>query len=266
MGVLNLTPDSFYDGGRHESPSRAVEHGLRMAEEGADILDLGGESTRPGSDPVSREEEWGRVKPVLEALRRALPETILSVDTSKAGVAEAALAAGADMVNDVSSGRADPSMIPLCADHDVPLVLMHMRGRPKTMQEAPSYGDPVLEVLEEIGERVEAAEEAGLGPGKILVDPGIGFGKRPQDNLRLLAHLEAMTAFGHPVLVGVSRKSLIGHLTGAEPEGRLPGTLALHAAALLRGARIFRVHDVAEHTQALRVLEALMGEASWPMA
>ncbi|MEW6758735.1 MAG: dihydropteroate synthase, partial [Acidobacteriota bacterium] len=229
----------------------------RMAQEGADLLDLGAESSRPGSDPVPAEEELRRLLPVVRSLRRELPETPLSVDTTKARVAEAALDAGADMVNDISAGAFDPAMIPLCARRGVPLVLMHTRGVPKTMQVSPSYGDPVVEVLAELRERVRAAEAAGLGPGTLLVDPGIGFAKRPEDNLALLSKLEALSSLGHPVLVGASRKSLIGALTGAPVGERLPGTLALHVAAFLKGARVFRVHDVAEHRQALLCASAL---------
>ncbi|MEW5765502.1 MAG: dihydropteroate synthase [Acidobacteriota bacterium] len=257
MGVLNLTPDSFSDGGLYLDPADACARGVRMAREGADLLDLGAESSRPGSDPVPSGEELRRLLPVVEALRRALPDVPLSVDTTKAEVARAALDAGADMVNDISAGTFDEAMIPLCARRRVPLVLMHLRGTPKTMQEAPHYEDPVAEVVSELAARVRAAEAAGLGPGTLLVDPGIGFGKRPEDNLALLRNLPALSSLGYPLLVGVSRKSLIGALTGAPVGERLPGTLALHAAALLGGARIFRVHDVAEHRQALLCAAAL---------
>lgn len=251
MGIVNVTPDSFSDGGRFLDPAAAVAHGLRLAAEGAHILDLGAESTRPGSDPVPPGEELRRLLPVVRGLREALPDVPLSLDTTKAAVAEAALDAGADMVNDVSAGTFDPAMIPLCARRRVPLVLMHLRGTPKTMQTAPFYDDPVTEVRRELAQRVETARAAGLGPGYLVVDPGIGFGKRVEDNLALLRDLPALASLGLPLLVGVSRKSLVGALTGAPVGDRLPGSLAFHVAALLGGARIFRVHDVAAHRQAL---------------
>lgn len=258
MGVVNVTPDSFSDGGRFLDPRDAVAHGARLAAEGAAILDVGAESSRPGSDPVSEEEELRRLLPVLSGLRKALPDTVLSVDTTKAAVALGALDAGADMVNDISGGSFDAGMLPLCARRGAPVVLMHMRGTPKTMQEEPRYEDPVAEVMAELGARVAAAEAAGLGLGQIVVDPGIGFGKRVKDNLALLSHLESLTALGHPVLVGVSRKSLIGALSGSPVDDRLPGSLALHTAALLKGATLFRVHDVKEHLQALTCASALL--------
>lgn len=256
MGVINVTPDSFSDGGRHLDPEAAVAHGKTLAAEGADLLDVGAESTRPGSAGVSAEEEMARLLPVLEGLRKALPDVPLSVDSTKAEVAEAALDAGADLVNDISAG-ADPAMFPLCAKRGAPIVLMHLRGTPATMQAEPYYRDAVGEVVAELRARVEAAEGAGLGAGTIVVDPGFCFAKRPQDNLALVAHLEALAGLGHPVLVGASRKSTIGVLTGAPVEDRLAGTLALHTAALLKGARILRVHDVKAHAQAMACAEAL---------
>lgn len=258
MGIVNVTPDSFSDGGRFLDPAAAVAHGRRLAAEGADILDLGAESSRPGSDPVPAEEELRRLLPVVRGLREALPEVPLSVDTTKAAVAEAALDHGADMVNDISAGTFDPAVVPLCARRRAPLVLMHLRGTPKTMQEAPYYRDPVAEVKGELEGRLRAAEAAGLGPGTLLLDPGIGFGKRPEDNLALLRDLPPLASLGYPLLVGVSRKSLVGALTGAPVEDRLPGSLAFHVAALLGGARIFRVHDVAAHRQALACAAALL--------
>ncbi len=257
MGILNVTPDSFYDGGRCLDSERAVEHGVKLSEEGAHILDVGAESSRPGSDPIPAEEEMARLLPVLEGLRQSLSDAVLSVDTVKAEVARAALDAGADLINDISAGRYDPEMIPLAAEKKVPIVLMHMRGLPKTMQESPRYEDPVFEVVEELRVAVKAAEAAGVDSGKIVVDPGIGFGKRPADNLDLLDSLPSLKSLGYPVLVGASRKSLIGHVTGAQAEDRLPGTLALHLLATLNGANILRVHDVREHAQALRMLRAV---------
>lgn len=259
MGVLNVTPDSFSDGGRFLAPEAAVAHALRLVQEGADLLDLGAESSRPGSDPVPIEDELRRLLPPLRELRRVLPDLPISVDTTKAAVADAALEAGAALVNDVSAGRFDEAMIPLCARRRVPLVLMHMRGLPKTMQESPRYEDPVAEVTLELRERVRIAEAAGLGAGTLVVDPGFGFAKRPEDNLALVAELEGLRALGYPILLGASRKSTIGALTGAGPADRLPGTLALHTAALLHGASILRVHDVKEHRQALACAAALGG-------
>lgn len=258
MGVVNVTPDSFSDGGRFLDPAFAIAHGLRLAEEGAHILDLGAESSRPGSDRVSEEEEKRRLLPVVEGLRAALSHMPLSVDTTKASVAAAALDAGADLINDISAGTSDPALLPLCANRNVCVILMHSRGEPKTMQDAPHYADCAAEVVGELRCRVEAAETAGLGPGRLVVDPGFGFAKRAQDNLALVAHLEALSCLGYPILVGASRKATIGVLTGASADDRLPGTLALHAAALLKGASILRVHDVREHTQALACAAALL--------
>lgn len=257
MGILNLTPDSFSDGGRFLDPASAESHAKRMAQSGADLIDLGAESSRPGSDPVDAEQEWSRLGPVLARLRAALPEMPLSVDTTKAEVARRALDAGADVINDISAGRSDPDMLPLVAQRGAALVLMHMRGEPKTMQEDPRYGDAPREVAAELTAALEAAKAAGVADERIVLDPGIGFGKRTQDNLALLADLSPLLALGRPLLVGASRKSLVGDLTGAPVEARLPGTLALHAAALLGGARVFRVHDVAAHKQALACAAAV---------
>lgn len=258
MGIVNVTPDSFSDGGRFLNPQEAIAHGIRMVEEGAHILDLGAESSRPGSDPVGETEELRRLMPVLDGLRKALPEMVLSVDTTKAAVAAAALDGGADLINDISGGAADAGMLSLCARRGVPVVLMHMRSAPKTMQAAPHYADPVAEVTAELRARVEAAEAEGLGPGQLVVDPGFGFAKRPADNLACIAHLEALSSLGYPILVGASRKSSIGAITGAPVDERLPGTIALHTAALLKGASIFRVHDVKAHAQALTCAAALL--------
>jgi dihydropteroate synthase len=262
MGVVNVTPDSFYDGGRHLDPAQAIAHGARLAREGAHILDVGAESSRPGSEPVSEEEEKRRLLPVIEGLQSAAPEVPLSVDTTKSSVARAALDSGADLVNHISGGVLDPGIIPLCAERKVPLILMHLRGMPKTMQEAPHYEDVLAEVVLELRERVSKAEAAGIGPGFLAVDPGFGFGKEPEHNLALVAHLEALACLGHPIVVGASRKRTIGALTGAQAEDRLPGTLALHAAALLKGASVLRVHDVKEHVQALACAAALL-QSPW---
>jgi dihydropteroate synthase len=263
MGVLNCTPDSFYPGSRRTGLEAALEAARSMIASGAHILDVGGESTRPGSDAVPAAEEIRRVAPVLEAIRRE-SEVLLSVDTRKPEVAEAALAAGADILNDVSALRAERScgrggkgLSALAARHGVPLVLMHMRGEPKTMQVEPHYRDVVSEVLEELAGAVQYA--AGAGVEKLIVDPGIGFGKRLQDNLRLLKNLGALRALGCPVLIGLSRKSFLGAVTGAPVEGRLPATIAADTLAILAGADIVRVHDVREAAQTVRLVQAVLG-------
>ncbi len=257
MGVINVTPDSFSDGGKFLAPDAAVSRAVSLAEEGADILDVGAESSRPGSEPVPVEEEWSRISLVLPAIRKALPGVALSIDTTKAEVAKRALEAGADIINDISSGRSDGKMLPLAASSKAALVLMHMRGTPKTMQAAPFYEDAPREVASELMGMMEEARRAGVEMKRVAVDPGIGFGKRPQDNVALISGLSTLTTLGRPVLVGASRKSVIGAITGAPVGERLYGTIAMHAAAMLNGARIFRVHDVAAHKQALAVAWAL---------
>ncbi|MEM9379397.1 MAG: dihydropteroate synthase [Planctomycetota bacterium] len=274
MGVLNVTPDSFSDGGRFLAPERAIEHGLRLVGDGADVLDVGGESTRPGAAPVTADEELRRVLPVVEGLARAT-RAPLSIDTTKASVARAAVEAGATIVNDVSAGLADPAMLPtvaeLSAGSEVHLVLMHRQGTPETMQAAPTYDDVVGEVLAHLKGRVRAAEDAGVPFHRITVDPGIGFGKRLAHNLALLASLEGLRALGRPILLGASRKSFIGHLTGAEdpsdwlarerrdaPSERIGGTAAAIALAAARGAAdVLRVHDVAIMKEAVLVARAI---------
>ncbi len=271
MGVINCTPDSFYPGSRRPGLEAALEAARSMIAAGAHILDVGGESTRPGSEPVAAGEEIRRVVPVLEAIRRE-SEVLLSVDTRKPEVAEAALAAGADILNDISAlrvdrgraagepvgeaGRGGEGMAELAARHGVPLVLMHMRGEPKTMQVEPHYRDVVSEVLEELAAAVAFASAAGVQ--KLIVDPGIGFGKRLQDNLRLLKNLGALRALGCPVLIGLSRKSFLGAVTGAPVEGRLAATIAADTLAILGGADIVRVHDVPEAVDTVRLIQAVL--------
>ena len=245
MGILNVTPDSFSDGGRFLSPDAAVERALAMEKEGADIIDVGGESARPGADPVPVEEELRRVLPVLERLRGKLRIPI-SIDTTKAEVAEAALRAGASIVNDISALRFDPAMAPLVAKFGAGLVLMHMLGTPKTMQQAPHYEDVVTEVRDFLAERAQYAQSQGIPREAIAVDPGIGFGKTVEHNLELLRRLPELVELGFPVLVGPSRKSFIGAILGLGVEERLEGTLAACAVAVVRGADILRVHDVKE--------------------
>lgn len=270
MGVLNVTPDSFSDGGRYLEPEKAVEHGLKLVQEGAHMVDVGGESTRPGAVAVPVEEESRRIVPVVTALaREGVP---VSIDTRRSKVARAALENGAVMINDVSGGLFDPEMIPLAAASGCELVLMHAQGDPSTMQVAPQYSDPVREVASFLRQRGHAALEAGLEPGRLLLDPGIGFGKRLEHNLALLRRLPELRSLGSPLLLGVSRKSFIGHLTGAEqqdawrsaerrdrPEERLGGTAAALAACVAGGAEVLRVHDVGIMAEAIQIAVALRG-------
>jgi dihydropteroate synthase len=259
MGVLNLTPDSFSDGGRFMETEAALARIARMEAEGAAIIDIGGESTRPGSDPVSADEELARVMPVLEAGLKTHPRMRFSIDTTKYAVAEAALAAGAHLLNDVSGLRAEPRFVDLCATYRRPLVLMHSIGDPKTMQQDPRYDDVVEEVAVFLDTRAAMAEAAGVP--QVIVDPGIGFGKTLEHNLALLRHLERLTNGPRPVLVGASRKSMIGTILGGRPvDGRLAGTIAVHAHALMKGAKILRVHDVREANDSILVHRSLSNE------
>lgn len=255
MGIVNATPDSFYAASRVAGASAAVDMAASMIAAGAAIVDVGGESTRPGSEYVSPDEEAARVVPVIEAIRSRW-DVAISVDTRKASVAAAAIAAGADIVNDVAALGDDPALAALCASRGVPVVLMHKKGVPANMQDAPWYVDCVAEVLEFLLAAANRAIAAGIPASRIVLDPGIGFGKRLEDNLALLVRLDEIAASGYPVLVGLSRKSFIGALSGAGPEHRLPGSIAAACAARSRGAVIFRVHDVAETVQALAVFDA----------
>jgi dihydropteroate synthase len=255
MGILNATPDSFSDGGRLPSHHAAIEYALQMAEDGADIIDVGGESTRPGAVDVSTNEELHRVIPIIEGLRSA-SQVAISIDTRKAAVAEAALAAGADIVNDISALRFDQGMAAVVADRHAPLVIMHMTGTPATMQENPAYDNVVGDVLDFLRERL--AHSAVQGISQVIVDPGIGFGKTLEHNLALLAALPRVRVLGAPVLVGISRKSMIGQLTGRAVDQRLAGSVAAAVLALRSGASIFRVHDVRETRDALDVATAIL--------
>ena len=257
MGVVNVTPDSFSDGGRYLDPDAAVAHGQALAAEGADLLDVGGESTRPGAGGVTEAVELERVLPVVEGLAASAGVPV-SIDTRKAAVAAAALSVGAAMVNDVSAGRHDPELLAVAAQNKVPLVLMHMRGNPATMQDDPSYDDVVAEVEAFLDERCQAAEAAGVDHDALVVDPGIGFGKRDRDNYALLDDLARLTRLGHPVLVGTSRKGFIGRALDAPVDQRLEGTAATVVWAVQRGARIVRVHDVGPIVRAVRMTEALL--------
>ncbi len=256
MGILNCTPDSFSDGGRFLDTERAVAHGTTLIEEGAAIVDVGGESTRPGADPVPAGEEIRRVVPVIRRLRERHPETILSVDTAKADVASAALEAGADLVNDVTAGR-DPGMFPVIARAGAGIVLMHMRGTPRTMQTDTRYTHVVAEVIRFLRTRMEAAEAAGIRPDAVWLDPGIGFGKDDAGNIALIAALPDLSTLGRPVVLGPSRKSFIGRMTGASVGARLPGTLAALAPALECPRAVVRVHDAAAARQYLTIAAAI---------
>lgn len=257
MGILNVTPDSFSDGGRFRDPGAAVAHALQLEAEGADIIDIGGESSRPGAEPVSPAEELARVIPVVEALRGRC-RAALSVDTTKAAVARAALAAGAHIINDISACTADPGMVDVLCAGGAGVVLMHMQGDPRTMQDAPRYGDVVAEVRGYLAERARALQSAGMAAERIVVDPGIGFGKTQEHNLQLLARLDALAGLGFPVAVGLSRKRLLGALTGRPVDARLAGALAGLAWCVAQGAAVLRVHDVAASRDALQVTLALI--------
>lgn len=251
MGILNVTPDSFSDGGRFTAPARALMHAEEMARDGAAIIDVGGESTRPGADAVSEQQEIDRVVPVIEALRGAI-DIPISVDTSKPGVMRAAVAAGAAMINDVRALRSDGAL-EAAADLQRPVCLMHMQGQPRTMQQDPQYDDVVAEVTEFLGDRVTQCVQAGLGKDLVVIDPGFGFGKTAQDNIDLLANLRELQQIGAPILIGVSRKSTLGAITNRDVDERLPASLAAAVLAVERGAAIVRAHDVVETVDALRV-------------
>jgi dihydropteroate synthase len=256
MGVINVTPDSFSDGGEHLDPAAAIAHGLTLAADGADMIDIGGESTRPGAQPVTLEQELARVIPVIEDLaeRTSVP---ISIDTMKAEVARRAIAAGAAFVNDVSALRHDPEMAAVVRDAGVGVCLMHMQGTPRTMQDDPRYDDVVAEVSEFLTERVGFAESQGIDQALICIDPGIGFGKTIEHNLTLLRDLDRIAALGPPVLVAVSRKRFLGQITGRAEKQRVAGTVAANLEAFRRGAWMFRVHDVAPNREALDVAAAV---------
>jgi dihydropteroate synthase len=255
MGVVNVTPDSFSDGGAFLDPSAAIAHGLRLAEEGADLLDVGGESTRPGSDAVAADEEIDRVRPVIEDLAGRV-DVPVSVDTRKAAVAAAALEVGASIVNDVSAG-ADPAMFPAIAGSGAGLVLMHMRGEPKTMQDDPTYDDVVGEVRSFLLERLALAEAAAVERDRLAIDPGIGFGKTLEHNLELLRSLTSLGELGAPLVVGPSRKRFIGTLTDAETDDRVEGTAGAVAWCATQGVDVVRVHDVRAMVRVVRVVDAI---------
>ncbi len=260
MGILNVTPDSFSDGGRYTDPETALERAVTMVREGAGVIDVGGESTRPGSKRVPAAEQKRRVLDVVEAVAPALPGKLISIDTTRAEVAEAALDAGAGMINDVSAGRDDPAMFELAAARDVPVCLMHAQGEPETMQNDPRYDDVTSEVCAFLRERMEAACAQGVSPERVVLDPGIGFGKTLEHNLTLLANLSQVVEIGPPVLLGASRKRFIAAVDDAgdpSPAERTAGSCAAALLGFLAGVRVFRVHDVAAHRQTLDLARAV---------
>lgn len=259
MGILNITPDSFYAGSRVPMLDSVIERAGKMLADGADILDIGGESARPGSDSVDGGEERRRVLPVIEALRKAYPDAVLSVDTYRADTAEAALFAGADIINDISAMEADSAMLSVAVRTKAPIILMHMRGTPKNMQQNCQYSNVVEEVAAYLAQRAQLLREQGVGADKIILDPGIGFAKDVEQNLLLMRDLHSLTSFGYPVLLAASRKSTIGAVLGGVPaEERLEGTVATSLQAVYAGAHMIRVHDVKENLRAVRMLEAIL--------
>ena len=263
MGIVNVTPDSFFDGGRYAATDAAISQGQALAAAGADILDIGGESSRPGAEPVSAEEESRRVIPVIQALADTT-DAALSIDTYKPEVAQAALATGVHIVNDITAGRADPAMYALVAQYKAGLILMHMQGEPRTMQEQPTYTDVVGEVCQFLAGRMFAAKEAGVSHNQLAVDPGIGFGKAFDHNWDLLCGLDSLCALNAPVLIGASRKRFLGDLCGRSVKERLPASLAVAAWAAEHGAAIIRTHDVKETCDVMRVVDRLR-HATKPM-
>ena len=257
MGVLNVTPDSFSDGGKFFKLEEAIKQGLKLAEEGADIIDVGGESTRPGSEPVPIEEELHRVIPVIEKLSNMI-QVPISIDTYKSKVAKDALDSGALMVNDISGLRFDPEMKEVVAKYNVPVVLMHIKGTPKNMQENPQYDNLMEEIRTYLLESIEIARESGIDEDKIIIDPGIGFGKTLDDNLKILKNLSEFKNLGRPVMIGVSRKSFIGRILDLSVDERLEGSLASMAVAIMNGANILRVHDVKESKRVVKLVDAIL--------
>ncbi len=255
MGILNVTPDSFSDGGLYANTESALKHAEKMLEEGADIIDIGGESTRPGAEKVDAEEEKRRVIPVISEIRKQFPDAMISIDTYKAEVAEKAIKAGANIINDISGLRFDEKMKFVAKEYDVPVIVMHIKGTPKDMQKNPFYEDVIRELLDYFEERINTLESFGIN--KIIIDPGIGFGKRVSDNLKIIKNLKAFTIFKKPVLLGLSRKSFIGAVTGENVENRLHGTLVSDTVGVLNGANILRVHDVKPHKELLQITEAI---------
>lgn len=261
MGVINVTPDSFSDGGFFFDPDRAVDHALELVDEGADIVDIGGETTRPGSKPITAEAEISRVIPVIERLARKI-DVPISIDTYKSLVAERAIEAGAEIINDISALNFDPKMVEIASRHDVPVVLMHIKGTPENMQQNPCYESLISEIIEYLKDSIEMAEKAGIDPHKIIIDPGIGFGKSLDDghNLKIINRLSEFKSLGKPILVGPSRKAFIGKILDADVTQREEGTAAAVSAAVLNGANIVRVHNVGMIKKVVRVIDAIKNE------
>ena len=257
VGILNVTPDSFSDGGRFLDTETAVAHALEMADEGADVIDIGGESTRPGAEPVSAQVEMQRTVPVIEKVT-SLIEAPVSIDTYRLEVAEVAVRAGASMVNDISAFRVSPELAGFCAEHDLDVCLVHMQGEPRTMQEDPKYEDVVDDVKSFLSERMNFAVSQGIDERRVLLDPGIGFGKTLEHNMEILERLEELTELGRPILIGTSRKRFLGRITGREVGNRVAATVASNVIAYSRGASVFRVHDVAANRDALDVARAIL--------
>lgn len=259
MGILNVTPDSFSDGGKYLTPGLAIERGIQMAEDGADIIDIGAESTRPGAEPISIEEELQRIIPVLEGLLKQV-DVPISIDTYKSSVAETVLKIGANIINDISGLRFDPKMKDVVAKYQVPVVIMHIKGEPRNMQHHPNYEDLIGEIYDYLSASIQLAETAGIKQEKIIVDPGIGFGKRLFDNYEILKRLLEFQGLGCPILIGPSRKSFIGKVLDLPPDQRLEGTIAAVAIGIQNGAHIVRVHDVKEVSRACRIVDLLVGK------
>ncbi len=259
MGILNVTPDSFSDGGQFTDVDAALQQSEKMIAAGVDIIDIGGESTRPGAAPVSIEQQIARVVPVISAIRKLLSKTVwISIDTTSSKVADAALNAGANIINDISAGQNDPPILALASARNVPIILMHIQGTPETMQDNPAYDDVVSEIINALKSRIAEATQAGIKKHNIIIDPGIGFGKRKQDNLNLLAHLDKIVQLGYPVLLGTSRKRFMGSICNvSEPAELIAATVATTALGVKAGVQIFRVHDVKENRQAADVAWAI---------
>ena len=258
MGILNMTPDSFSDGGQFKSHNKAIDHALKMVEEGANIIDIGGESTRPGAEAVQLEEELSRTIPIIEAIRLK-SDCLISIDTYKSKVAKAALAAGADMVNDISGLTFDHNMASLIAERNAPVIIMHIKGKPGDMQKNPNYDNLIKEIKVFFEVQIAIAKKAGIDSGNIILDPGIGFGKRLEDNFEIIRELGQISTMGYPVLLGPSRKSFIGFTLDLPIEERIEGTLASITAGVINGARIVRVHDIRATRRTLTITEKIMG-------
>ena len=261
MGILNVTPDSFSDGGRFTNVKIAVDHALKMIDDGAHIIDIGGESTRPGSVPISEDEECGRILPVIESIKKINNNITISVDTYKASVAKKAIEVGSDIVNDISGLTFDPDMIPLLSKKDIPVIIMHINGKPKTMQKNPIYNDLIKDIKSFLHHQSNIAEENGIKNKHIILDPGIGFGKTFEHNFTLLRKLDEICSLGYPVMIGPSRKAFIGDALDLPPHERVEGTLATIVAGIMNGAKIVRVHDVKEVNRVVKITEKIIASA-----